>query len=214
MSKSLNPDTPPILYSFRRCPYAMRARLAIYNCKIDIALREVVLKDKPPSLLAISPKGTVPVLQLSDGLIIEESLDIMKWALQQRDPDLWLSAALIEPTQELIQQNDNEFKYWLDRYKYADRYPQHPLAFYRSRCEHWFAILESNLMAHDGFLLADRYTLADMALFPFVRQCAHVDREWFLQTPYVHLQAWLEKLINSNLFAAVMKKHPQWIASA
>lgn len=206
--------TLPILYSFRRCPYAMRARLAIYNSKIDIELREVVLKDKPPSLLSISPKGTVPVLQLSDGHILEESLDIMKWALQKRDPDQWLSAALIEATQVLIQQNDNEFKYWLDRYKYADRYPQHPLEFYRSHCERWFALLESKLMAHDGFLLADRYTLADMALFPFVRQCAHVDREWFFQTPYVHLQAWLEKLINSNLFTDVMKKHPQWIASS
>lgn len=202
----------PILYSFRRCPYAMRARLALYNSQVDIELREVVLKDKPSSLLAISPKGTVPVLQLSNGFVLQESIDIMNWALHKRDPDEWLSAALFEPTQRLIQQNDKEFKYWLDRYKYADRYPEHPVEFYRSQCEHWFAFLEGKLMAHDGFLLADHYTLADMALFPFVRQCAHVDREWFLQTPYVHLQAWLEKLISSDLFADVMKKHTQWIA--
>ena len=195
--------TLPVLYSFRRCPYAMRARLALYNSQINIELREVVLKDKPPSLLSISPKGTFPVLQVSD---------IMNWALQKHDPDQWLSANLFESAQLLIQQNDNEFKYWLDRYKYADRYPEHPLEFYRSHCEHWFALLESHLIAHNGFLLADRYTLADMALFPFVRQCAHVDREWFLQTPYVYLQAWLEKLIDSDLFTAVMKKHEQWIA--
>ncbi len=212
MTISCRSATQPILYSFRRCPYAMRARLAIYNSQIEIELREVVLKDKPPALLDISPKGTVPVLQLSDASVLEESIDIMNWALQKRDPDEWLSAVLFEPTQLLIQQNDTEFKYWLDRYKYADRYPEHPAEFYRSHCERWFALLERHLMTHDGFLLADRYTLADMALFPFIRQCAHVDREWFLQTSYVHLQAWLDRQINSELFKRVMIKYPQWIA--
>lgn len=205
-------DTPilPILYSFRRCPYAMRARLAIHNSKINVELREVVLKDKPEALLAISPKGTVPVIQLPDGCIIEESIEIMYWALQQNDPDHWLPTRLLAPIQALIEQNDDEFKYWLDRYKYSDRYLEHPVEYYRSHCESWFAILEQKLIYNGGYLLAERYTLADIALFPFIRQCAHVDRNWFIQTPYVHLQAWLEKMINSNLFTQVMQKHPQW----
>lgn len=207
-----NTITLPILYSFRRCPYAMRARLAIYNSHLDIELREVVLKEKPASLLAISPKGTVPVLQLPNGRVIEESIDIMYWALQQNDPSHWLPSELKPAIQVLIKQNDDEFKYWLDRYKYADRYLEHPMEFYRSNCENWFAILEQKLISNDGFLLTNRYTLADIALFPFVRQCAHVDRSWFLQTPYLHLQAWLEKMINSNLFTQVMQKQPQWLA--
>jgi glutathione S-transferase len=188
----------------------MRARLAIYNSKINVELREVVLKDKPKALLSVSPKATVPVLQLANGNIIEESIEIMYWALQENDPDEWLPSALLAPTQALIQQNDDEFKYWLDRYKYADRYLEHPVEFYRTHCESWFAMLEQKLIINDGYLLLDRYTLADFALFPFVRQCAHVDRSWFLQTPYIHLQAWLEKMINSSLFAQVMQKRPQW----
>ena len=212
MPKSLNLDTLPILYSFRRCPYAMRARLAIFKSKIDIELREVVLKDKPASLLAISPKGTVPVLQLADGAIIEESIEIMYWALHQSDPDEWLPLALQKPIEAMIQQNDDDFKYWLDRYKYADRYPEHSQEYYRSHCERWFLQLEKQLITHSGFLLTDHYTLADMALFPFIRQCAHVDREWFYQTDHKALQAWLDELIGSNLFKKVMDKYPQWQA--
>ncbi|WP_293265004.1 glutathione S-transferase [Neptunomonas sp.] len=202
--------TLPILYSFRRCPYAMRARLAITNSKINVELREVILKDKPAALLALSPKGTVPVLQLVEGQVLEESIDIMYWALQHHDPDQWLPPLLIESIKALIQENDDEFKFWLDRYKYADRHPEHSSEFYRTHCECWFVKLENLLVTNKGFLLADHYTLADMALFPFVRQCAHVDREWFLQTPYIHLQAWLDTLIGSPLFTTVMQKHPQW----
>jgi glutathione S-transferase len=205
---------PTILYSFRRCPYAMRARLAIINSGIEVELREVVLKQKPQAMLDISPKGTVPVLQLRDGRVIEESSEIMRWALLHHDPDQWLPPTLDESIQSLINRNDEDFKYWLDRYKYADRFPEHPMDYYRSHCETWFASLEQTLAQNthldQSFLLTDRYTLADMALLPFVRQCAHVDRTWFDQTPYKHLRQWLDTWMSSELFMLVMQKYPQW----
>ncbi len=205
---------PTILYSFRRCPYAMRARLAIINSDIKVELREVVLKEKPQAMLDISPKGTVPVLLLSDARVIEESSEIMRWALQHNDPDHWLPAALDKSIQSLISRNDDEFKYWLDRYKYADRFPEHPMDYYRRHCETWFAFLDQqlsmNTYLNQSFLLTDHYTLADMALLPFVRQCAHVDRVWFDQTPYTRLRQWLDTWMDSELFRLVMEKHLQW----
>ncbi|MGB0466543.1 MAG: glutathione S-transferase [Pontibacterium sp.] len=202
----------PILYSFRRCPYAIRARLAISYSGVDVEHREVVLKDKPQAMLDISPKGTVPVLQLADGTVIEESLEIMHWALDQKDSNEWQSPEQAGVIQDLIKQNDTAFKYWLDRYKYADRYPEHPMTYYRDHCEHWFTLLEEKLERHQSFLLCEHYTLADMALFPFVRQCAQVDRAWFDQTDYPCLQVWLDNLLASELFISVMQKQPQWKA--
>lgn len=204
-----NIDALPVLYSFRRCPYAMRARLAIAYSGTQVQLREIILKAKPAEMLAISPKGTVPILQTSSGQVIEESLDIMHWALSQNDPGMWFPEELAGVITGLITDNDTQFKPWLDRYKYADRFPEQTEIYYRSQCEAWFARLEANLQQH-GCLVCERLTLADYALFPFIRQCAHVDKAWFFQTQYHRLQAWLNTLIESELFTSVMKKYPLW----
>lgn len=203
----------PVLYSFRRCPYAMRARLAIAYSGVQVELREVVLKDKPADMLAASAKATVPVLVLPDGTVIDESRDIMRWALQQNDPAGWLFASdndWLWEAEGLIQENDYVFKQQLDRYKYADRHPQRPPAFYREQCEITLRKLEKQLQLNQGFLVTNRLTLADMAIFPFIRQCAHVDKRWFFTSEYRQLQSWLTGLIDSPLFIAVMAKYPQW----
>ena len=170
------------LYSFRRCPYAMRARLAIVLAELKVELREIVLKNKPAQMLAISPKGTVPVLELveTDGSsrrVIEESRDILQWALEQHDPQAVLD---VEPAsaQALIEQNDNEFKHWLDRYKYSDRYPELSQLEYRERGELFLQVLET-LLAKHRYLLGDTISSADIGIMPFVRQFAHVDQEVF-----------------------------------
>jgi glutathione S-transferase len=171
----------PILYSFRRCPYAMRARLALAASGIKTELREVVLKDKPAELLAVSPKATVPVLQTETGRVIDESIDIMRWALDKRDPLNWyqtLDRRQQIQCDELIANNDGDFKYYLDRYKYADRYPEHPESYYREQGEKTLQNLES-LLKENGCLLTEKWTLADIALLPFVRQFALVDKDWF-----------------------------------
>jgi len=201
--------TLPVLYSFRRCPYAMRARLALAYSGVQVEHREVVLKNKPAALLKASAKGTVPVLVVGN-TVIDESADIMRWALSQQDPASWLPSQQREAINTLIWQNDHEFKPWLDRYKYADRYPEHPMTYYREQCEAWFATLESSLKQHDGYLLGATATLADWALLPFIRQCAHVDRTWFYTANYPHLQAWLDKLLGSELFASIMHKYQPW----
>lgn len=200
----------PILYSFRRCPYAMRARLAIAYSGIKLELREIVLRNKPEEMLAISPKGTVPVLQLPSGEVIDESIDIMRWALAQHDPKSWYSEPYIPAIESLITQNDESFKPWLDRYKYADRYPEQSETYYRNQCEAWFKTLESLLEANKGFLVTDQITLADMALLPFIRQCAHVDLAWFESTQYTQLQNWLNRFKDSELFSNIMQKYPAW----
>lgn len=195
------------LYSFRRCPYAMRARLALRYSEVPVDIVEVSLKAKPAAMLALSPKGTVPVLSV-DGQVLEESLDIMRWALQQHDPQDWLlkdDADAQTLMAALIEENDQSFKLQLNRYKYAERYPEQPMEHYRSEGEVFLRKLDGLLQRQD-FLLAAHPSLADMALLPFIRQFAHVDRDWFAQTPYRHLQAWLEGLLQSGLFVAVMVK--------
>ena len=195
------------LYSFRRCPYAMRARLALRYSGVAVDIVEVSLKAKPAEMLALSAKGTVPVLSV-DGRVIDESLDIMRWALAQNDPQDWLlkdDPVGTEQIARLIEENDTQFKVHLNRYKYAERYPEQPMEFYRTEGEVFLRRLDELLERRD-YLLADHPTLADMALMPFVRQFAHVDREWFAQTPYRRLQAWLQRLLESELFTAVMKK--------
>ncbi|TFF14120.1 glutathione S-transferase [Pseudomonas sp. BCA14] len=193
-----------LLYSFRRCPYAMRARLALRYCGVDVRIIEVSLKAKPAEMLALSPKGTVPVLSVA-GQVIDESLEIMQWALAQRDPDDWLlqgDGAVLA----LIAENDQVFKHHLNRYKYADRYPEHPMEYYRAEGEVFLHKLEGLLAGHE-YLLAEHLSLADVALAPFVRQFANVDPEWFAGSPYQRLQKWLQRFLESPLFIAVMAKH-------
>ena len=191
------------LYSFRRCPYAMRARMALRYCGVLVEIVEVSLKAKPAEMLAISPKGTVPVLD-ADGRVIDESLEIMRWALAQNDPQDWLLSGDARVA-ELIEANDQVFKVHLNRYKYAERYPEQPMEVYRAEGEMFLRRLEELLEGRD-YLLTDHPSLADVALMPFVRQFAHVDREWFAQTPYVRLQAWLQRFLESELFTSIMKK--------
>ncbi len=201
----------PILYSFRRCPYAMRARLAIVYSGMQVELREVVLRDMPASLLEVSPRATVPVLVLPDARVIDESRDIMLWALQQHDPEQWLGEAgrYRQAADALLDENDSTFKQHLDHYKYADRYPEHPADYYRSQGEQFLRDLETRLTAQ-RYLLADRVSLADIGVFPFIRQFAFVDRDWFDRAPYPHLRLWLDSFLASSLFAAIMLKYPVW----
>ena len=195
------------LYSFRRCPYAMRARMALRYCGVPVEIVEVSLKAKPAEMLALSSKGTVPVLDV-DGQVIDESLDIMRWAVARHDPQDWLlkddpqGQLAIEA---LIEENDQHFKVHLNRYKYAERYPEQPMAFYRAEGEVFLRKLDELLEGRD-YLLTDHPSLADVALMPFIRQFAHVDREWFAQTPYRRLQAWLQRFLESDLFTSIMKK--------
>ena len=191
------------LYSFRRCPYAMRARMALRYSGVPVEIVEVSLKAKPAEMLAISPKGTVPVLD-ADGQVIDESLEIMRWALAQHDPDDWLLGG-DSRIAGLIEANDQGFKVHLNRYKYAERYPEQPMEVYRAEGALFLQQLDELLEGRD-YLLSDHLSLADVALLPFVRQFAHVDREWFAQTPYVRLQVWLQGFLESELFTAIMKK--------
>ena len=202
----------PILYSFRRCPYAIRARLALAASGITLELREVVLKDKPASMIALSPKATVPVLQTLEGKVIDESLDIMLWALHQSDPQQWLSPLDERQYQQainLIETNDDKFKYYLDRYKYADRYPEFTAEYYRQQAEEFLLQLEQ-LLTENGHLLQQQPCIADMAILPFIRQFAFVDMNWFKQAPYPRLRNWLNTFLDSDLFRTIMKKYAQW----
>lgn len=195
------------LYSFRRCPYAMRARLALRYSAVPLNTVEVSLKAKPAEMLALSSKGTVPVLD-AGGRVIDESLDIMRWALAQHDPQDWLlkdDPLAQQRMNALIAENDQVFKLHLNHYKYAERYPEQPMEHYRSQGEVFLLALDELLGEHD-YLLSDHPCLADMALAPFVRQFAHVDRQWFAQTPYRRLQHWLQRFLDSTLFIAIMAK--------
>jgi len=195
------------LYSFRRCPYAMRARMALRYSGVAVDIVEVSLRAKPAEMLALSSKGTVPVLS-ADGEVIDESLSIMRWALAQNDPQDWLlkdNPAGQAQIDALIEENDQVFKVHLNRYKYAERYPEQPMEVYRAEGEVFLRKLDGLLAGRD-YLLAGHPSLADVALMPFVRQFAHVDREWFGQTPYARLQTWLQRFLESALFTGVMQK--------
>ena len=197
------------LYSFRRCPYAMRARLGLLFAELPVALREITLKNKPAHMLAISPKGTVPVLQLADGVVIEESRDIMEWALEQQDPQELLNPKTLHQGNTLIEQNDQEFKHWLDRYKYADRHLEMTQTEYRQKGEAFLQILEA-LLTKNTYLLGDSVTIADIGIMPFVRQFAHVDRDVFYSLPYPKLQIWLKNWLEHPLFIQAMTKFQPW----
>lgn len=203
----------PILYSFRRCPYAIRARLAIKVSNVQVELREVLLSDKPQEMLACSAKATVPVLQLSDGMVIDESLDIMQWALTQHDPQHWLPDNPIRrgEVNRLIDMNDTEFKHHLDHYKYSDRFPEQSMLSYRKQAEEFLLQLDK-ILQQQPYLTGCTISLADIALLPFIRQFANVDKTWFYQTSYKKLQTWLDHLLATTLFNDVMKKYPRWQA--
>ncbi len=204
----------PILYSFRRCPYAMRARLALAVAGLRVELREVRLRDKPAALLAASPKGTVPVLHCPDGRVLEESIDIMHWALDQADPLQWRRADRAADTAALIAACDQGFKPWLDRYKYFDRHPDQPRAAYAAACAEYLGDWDARIAAQGGGLLGARPTLADHALLPFVRQYARSDAAAFAALPYPALQAWLAAYERSPLAARIMPKWPVWAGDA
>lgn len=223
MTAGFNPhvDQPwPVLYSFRRCPYAMRARLAIAASGLRCELREVVLRSKPPEMLAASPKATVPVLVLPGGPVVEQSLEIMLWALQQGDPAGWLAPehATLPAMLALIAENDGQFKQHLDRYKYPNRYRQEyaePGAaqqfagLHRDSAARWLMALETRLDRH-AWLFGPAEGLADMAILPFVRQFAHTDAAWFSSQAWHKLKAWLARWESGELFQRVMEKYPPW----
>jgi len=185
----------------------MRARMALAASGAEVMLREVLLKDKPAELLAASPKATVPVLVLSDGRVVEESLDVMQWALEYRDPLNWLEGEALDS--DWISACDGDFKHWLDRYKYAERYPEHAAEDYRQNAEAFIQKLEDQLSSTD-WVGGDAANAVDVALFPFMRQFAGVDPSWWQQAPYPHVQQWLENWLNSALFSAIMAKYPRW----
>lgn len=202
----------PILYSFRRCPYAMRTRLALTISHQQCGLREIVLRDKPAEMIALSPKASVPVLHLTDGSVLEESLDIMLWALERDDPQHWLTPqnGSLSDMISLISENDGAFKNHLDRYKYAIRYEEgtDPV-YHRAEGSLFLNTLNDRLEIHSQ-LYGNRATLADFAILPFVRQFANTDRAWFDNQPLQHLQNWLDEHLSSDLFQGIMKKVPVW----
>lgn len=209
----------PILYSLQHCPYAMRARLGLLMAQQHVMLRAVVTTNKPEDMLTVSPKGTIPVLVLSSNeseqepTIIDESLDIMIWALQQNDPEDLLhkdSPCDLIAALELIKRNDKEFKPQLELYKKAKRFRLENVIEERQKCEVFIAELEQRL-ATDGYFIGQKPGLIDYALLPFVRQFSRVNRSWFVQAPYPHLRAWLEGHMQSRLYSKAMAKYPLWL---
>lgn len=201
----------PVLYSFRRCPYAMRARLALASSGQACELREVVLRDKPAELLEASAKASVPVLVLPSGEVIDQSLDIMHWALRLNDPAQWMSAnpAQAAQMQALIDDCDQTFKHHLDRYKYPNRFDGADALQHRTAAAAWLFDLSQQLTS-EGWLFSPVASLADMAIAPFVRQFAQTDPLWFEQQDWPALQAWLNRIVSGKLFESVMHKYPAW----
>ena len=185
----------------------MRARMALAAAGTELMLREVLLKDKPPELVAASPKATVPVLVLPDGQVIEESLDVMQWALKCSDPLGWLGGAALDSV--WISECDEGFKHWLDRYKYVDRHPHHTARDCRKNAESFIQKLEDQLSVSD-WVGGEAANAVDVALFPFIRQFAGVEPSWWQQAPYPKVRQWLKNWVNSALFLAIMAKYPRW----
>jgi glutathione S-transferase len=211
----------PILYSLRNCPYAMRARIALFKAQLQISLREVVLSNKPKEMLTVSKKGEVPVLVMGDesapSIVIEESLEVMLWALAKSDPDnlLYLHDPHALPNMlKLITQFDNEFKACLNTYKCAKRYRENNITECRQACEIFIQQLEnrlSNIPSQKPFIMSDQESLVDIALLPFVRQFAKVERQWYLKSPYPKVRLWLNRYLQSIMFTKVMAKHNVWV---
>ncbi len=195
----------PILYSFRRCPYAMRARMALWVSGISVELREIILREKPVEMLIASPKATVPVLVLPDGTVIDESLEIMNWALHQNDPKSWLDAQ----NGDMIAINDGPFKQALDRYKYPSRYDLVDGIAFRQEGLTYVTAIE-DVLTKTRYLSGANIGLTDIAIFPFIRQFAATDQIWFDELPLPQLQKWLIERIESDMFNAIMLRYPIW----
>ncbi len=203
----------PILYSLRQCPYAMRARLGLLLAKQPVMLRDIVMKNIPDEMLAASAKGTVPVLVLDDSTVIDESLDVMIWALKKNDPENLLYKHQPDSYDEmfaLINRNDTEFVEMLNKYKAASRYHDNNEVECRQLCEPFISYLEQCLTQHE-FFMGDIPSLADYVILSFIRQFSRVDRKWFSPAPYPKLQRWLEKHYQNPLFSKAMTKYPQWL---
>ena len=201
--------TQTILYSYRRCPYAMRARMALAYAGIDVEIREISLREKPSSMLAISPKGTVPVLQQGT-LVIDESYLIMRWALSQADPDEWLKKGLEASIDQWVDRNDGPFKKLLDQYKYPDRFPETNLGDTLSKAvELQLNPLEIQLK-QTPYIFGEKISLADVAIFPFIRQFMMVDSAKFDQLGFAAVKRWLNEHLESALFLKIMTKYPTW----
>lgn len=199
----------PILYSFRRCPYAMRARFALAYSGFKCELREVDLKNKPQELIDISPKATVPVLLLSDGTLIEESMDIINYALKYNDPDNW-SYIDSEFFDYIVKKNDHEFVPALQKYKYHDRHPEQSKEYYLKQSENVFLIWLEEKLKKSTYLAGDQISSADIAIFPFVRQFVMSDQLWFDNSEYNNIRRWLQIFLNNPIYTIIMKKHSPW----
>ena len=197
----------PILYSFRRCPYAMRARIALRYSKISYIHREIKLSNRPKELYDISSKGTVPVLLNIDGNVIDESMDIMYFALNYKDPKNWFKTN-INKQNKLIKRNDSQFKKSLDKYKYHVRFKENTYEFYQDSMAKFLREYDF-VLKNQKYLINENISLADIALFPFIRQCAHVDLNWF-QNNFKNLSGWLEDFKTSDLFSSIMIKYEIW----
>ncbi len=205
--------THPILYSLQHCPYAMRARMGLLMARKVVLLRAIVTKDKPADMLAVSIKGTVPILLFSNGTVIDESLDIMIWALKENDPDDLLYSQRPEMYRQmldLINNCDHEFRTNLSAYKYNKRYHLNDEPKFRTQCEVYIQKLESLLEKQD-YIMGDKLSLVDLAILPFIRQFANVDKKWFRQSGYPRLSLWLASLLQSLLFLKTMQKYPLWL---
>ena len=197
----------PILYSYRRCPYAIRARMALAYTDVQVEIREISLQNRPEELYEVSKKGTVPVLITIDGLVIDESLEIMLWALKNNLNQTWLIENHNKAI-EMIDRNDILFKKWLDRYKYHDRYPENSKEHYRKNCSDILSDYE-NQLNNTKYLLRNDMSISDIAIFPFVRQFSNVDFNYFIAT-YPKLNNWLQLIIESELFLSVMNKYLEY----
>jgi len=201
----------PILYTFRRCPYAMRARFAIRSSKIIVEVREIKLKEKPSEFLKSSPKGTVPVLITNSGEVLEESFDIINWALNKNDPDKWLAKGKLENKEiaKLLDDLENKFKPNLDKYKYPSRFSEIDQYLYRDKNLCFLKKLNSYLEINNS-LNCEYLTLLDYAIFPFIRQFRNVNQEWFEKLNFIFLNNWINQIIDSEDFSSIMKKFKKW----
>ncbi len=187
----------------------MRARMAIAVSGQQVEFREVILRDKPPSMIELSPKGTVPVLFLSSGQVIDESLDVIDWALNLNDPDKWLRSNKSDKSLKLIHKNDNEFKYHLDRYKYSKRYENQDPLIHREKCMIFIDELERQLNSSQ-FLYDNKISALDISILPFIRQFRIADMDWFDSIEKPNVQDWLMKFLESKLFKSIMVKYKKW----
>ena len=201
----------PILYTFRRCPYAIRTRMVIKSSQITVEIREIELKNKPREFLELSPKGTVPVLLTDSGQVLEESLDIINWALDCNDPNNLLSECNLSKSQfkELLKKLDDDFKINLDKYKYPNRYQGVDRNFNRDANLNFLENLD-NLLKKSKYINCNHLTLIDYLIFPFIRQFRNVDENWFDCLNFKNLQKWLNNLMESEDFISIMKKYSVW----